>query len=107
MKLLSKEEFLRALEQDPSLFHKKAASPAYNNDMERVVMFDNCSHPFSMEEYLDLEKKIPLRVHTIHGHKRLSRMVSRGIYRTWSIHRASKARQGTAARNRYPDPLRT
>ena len=54
---LSKEEFIKALEQDTSLFHKCPSYPEFNNKLEQVVLFDDCSYPFSMEEYNELHKK--------------------------------------------------
>lgn len=107
MKLLSKEEFLKALEQDPSLFHKKAASPAYNNYMERVVMFDNCSHPFSMEEYLDLEKKYLFESMPFMDIKDCPEWFQEVFTEHGQSIALQRPGQGTAARNRYHDPLRT
>lgn len=52
---MTKKEFIEAIKKNPSLFEKRHEIPQTNNHGEPVFLFDECSEPFTCEEFEELE----------------------------------------------------
>ena len=52
VEILNKEQFLKAVKEDPTLL--LSAEHYHNNQWEEVVLFSRCSEPFTMDEYNEL-----------------------------------------------------
>lgn len=55
IEILNKEQFLKAVKEDPSLLI--VTDTRINNEGQEIIFFSRCSEPFTMDEYEELCKE--------------------------------------------------